>query len=66
MSRGAPNGNVTPLYGSTTYKPRDFSENSYLQKILNYAEVAYPTLKFNSAMINKYDFGLWQIPHTLS
>ena len=50
-------------YGSTTHKPRDFSENSYLQKILNYAEVAYPTLKFNSAMINKYDSGKYHIPY---
>ena len=50
-------------YGSTTHKPRDFSENSYLQKILNYAEVAYPTLKFNSDMINKYDSGKYHIPY---
>ena len=50
-------------YGSFQHKARDFSENPYLQKLLSYVEIAYPTIQFNSAMIHKYQSGEHFIPH---
>ena len=50
-------------YGSTIHQSRDFSENPYLLKILNYVEIVYPTLKFNSAMIHRYTSGDQFIPY---
>ena len=50
-------------YGNTIHEPRVFSENPYLQKILSYVEIAYPTLSFNSAMVHKYRSGEDFIPH---
>ena len=49
-------------YGNTVHSPHDFAENTYLQKILNYVDVVYPTLKYNSAMIHKYECGEHFIP----
>ena len=44
-------------YGSTVHQPRRFSENPYLEKVLSYVEIVYPTLRFNSAMVSKYKSG---------
>ena len=50
-------------YGRTYHEPRDFSENPYLLKLLNYVEIVYPTFSFNSALIHKYKSGDQFIPH---
>ena len=50
-------------YSRTVHPPRDFTENPYLQKVLSYAEIVYPSLRFNSAMINRYESGDNFIPH---
>lgn len=50
-------------YGSTFHIARDFSENPYLVKILNYVEIVYPRFKFNSAMVHRYKSGEDFIPH---
>ena len=56
-------GTFSYCYGNNTFhEARDFSENPYLQKVLNYVEIVYPHLKFNSAMIHKYNSGESFIP----
>ena len=50
-------------YGKTYHEARVFSENPYLQKILSYVEIVYPTFSFNSAMVHKYRSGDDFIPH---
>ena len=50
-------------YGKTAHTARDFSQNPYLLKILNYVEIVYPTFAFNSAMIHRYNTGEDFIPH---
>ena len=50
-------------YGKVSHAPKDFSENVYLQKILSYIEIVLPSIKYNSAMIHKYNNGTAYIPH---
>ena len=44
-------------YGKTVHKAKNVTENPYLQKILNYVNIAYPIYKFNSAMVQRYKTG---------
>ena len=50
-------------YGRITHEPQDFGKNPYLQKLLNYVEIVYPDLQFNSALINLYNSGKDHLPH---
>ena len=50
-------------YGNITHKVKDYSENVYLQKLLNYVDIAYPRFNYNSALVQKYDSGNQFIPH---
>ena len=50
-------------YGNITHDVRDFSDNVYLQKLLNYVDIVYPRFKYNSALVQKYDTGDQFIPH---
>ena len=56
-------GDAPYSYGCTYHEPRDFSENPYLLKLLNYVEIVYPTFRFNSALVHKYKSGEQFIPH---
>ena len=50
-------GEYPYTYGNSFHPPKPFSENPYLQKILSYAEIVIPGIKFNSAMVHKYENG---------
>ena len=49
-------------YSNISHEPKPFTENLYLTKLLSYVEIAYPDLKFNSAMVTKYTSGEMFIP----
>ena len=55
-------GRYSYCYGNTYHSSRDFAENPYLEKILNYVDIAYPSLKYNSAMVQRYMTGDEFIP----
>lgn len=44
-------------YGKTHHSPNPFSENKYLEKILNYIDIVIPGIQYNSAMVHKYEDG---------
>lgn len=44
-------------YGNSSHPCRPYSENPYLEKILSYIEIVIPGIKFNSAMVHKYETG---------
>lgn len=50
-------------YGQIHHPSRPFSENEYLLKVISYAEVVLPGIKFNSALVHKYNTGESFIPH---
>ena len=50
-------------YGKVSHAPKDFSENSYLLHVLSYVNIVLPGIKYNSAMIHKYNDGNAFIPH---
>ena len=50
-------------YSTTEHLPRKFEENSYLTHILSYIKIVLPDLRFNSAMLHKYDDGGSFMPH---
>ena len=56
-------GKYPYCYGKILHKARDFSENPYLDKVLNYVQIAYPSIQFNSATIHRYNSGEHFIPH---
>ena len=56
-------GSQPYTYSNNEHKPREFEENSYLLHILSYIRIVLPELKFNSAMIHKYDDGQSFMPH---
>ena len=56
-------GSQSYTYGKTTHEPKDFAENPYLLKLLNYVDIVYPDIRYNSAMINLYKSGADFIPH---
>ena len=56
-------GNYPYSYGEISHPSQPFSDNEYLLKIISYVEVVLPGLKFNSALVHKYDSGESYIPH---
>ena len=55
-------GELPYSYSNFTHKPKPYTENVYLTKLLSYVEIAYPDFKFNSAMVTKYTSGDMFIP----
>ena len=50
-------------YGNTVHTPQDISKNTYLEKLLNYVDIVFPDLEFNSAMVHLYENGSDFMPH---
>ena len=49
-------------YSNIVHTPKPYTDNVYLTKLLNYVEIAYPNLRFNSAMVTRYTSGDMFIP----
>ena len=56
-------GEYSYSYSNTHHPASPFSNNPYLLKLLNYVDIAYPGIKYNSALIHKYSNGNQYIPH---
>ena len=48
-------GSVAYKYGSTTHKPRPFSDNPYLLDLFNSVKKEMPDIEVNSALITKFE-----------
>lgn len=49
-------------YSGISHPPRPFSDNHYLLNIISYMKIVMPGLKFNSALLNKYNDGTSCMP----
>ena len=45
------------MYSGVCHPARPYSDNKYLQHILSYVQIVLPELKFNSAMVHRYNDG---------
>ena len=56
-------GELPYSYSGVTHPARDFKENTYLCKLLNYVDIVKPGISYNSAMVNVYPDGSSHIPY---